>query len=248
MRLMFLGDIHGNLNLVHQYINLYDIKDAHIVQAGDFGIGFNTLEKDKRALEMYHHLLVKKNVFLWGVRGNHDFKDYFDNDPFGLTNIKLVKDYEVLNLAGKNILCLGGAVSVDRLKIKNKDQLNGIHNNVAGLNWWNNEAFVLDRDRLAAFRDIDIVVTHTCPDYCPPDNSNGFGWFVESIIRQTGDRALKTDLLFERNQMTEAFFILRQNNNITHHYYGHFHKNDVCDMHGTRHRMLGIGELYEERD
>lgn len=247
MRLMFLGDLHGNFNVVHQYINLYDVKNAHIIQVGDFGVGFSTLEKEKRMLEMYHHKLVKNNVFLWAIRGNHDYKPYFDNDPFGFTNIKLVPDYTVLNLCDKNILCIGGAVSVDRMWRMTKLQRAGDHiSDVGQKSWWPDEIFVLDREKLQNMRDIDIVVTHTAPHYCPPDNTFGFGPFVEGIIKETGDTELRTDLLFERNQLTEAFHILSMNNNIENAYYGHFHKSDNINMFGVNHRLLGIGELWEE--
>lgn len=163
MRLMFLGDIHGNFGLIGQYIDLYGIKDAHIIQVGDFGVGFATLEKEKRMLEMFHHKLVKNNVFVWAIRGNHDFKPYFDNDPFQLTNIRLVKDYTVLNLEGKNILCIGGAVSVDRMWRRTNKQLQGIHEEYTEANgidsWWPNELFVLDEQKLGEMRDINIIVT-----------------------------------------------------------------------------------------
>lgn len=246
MRLIYLGDIHGNFSLVNYYIDYFGIKDAHIIQVGDFGVGFQTFEKEKRMLEMYHHKLVKNNVFLYAVRGNHDFKGYFDNDPFGFTNIKLVKDYTVLNLEGHNILFLGGAVSVDRYDRKNKDQFNGIFNDVPGLNWWNNEEFVYDAEELGKFRDIDIVVTHTCPEYCPPDNTFGLGFFVEGIIRRTGDDELRNDLLVERRKLNDAFQILKMNNDIKFAYNGHYHKNTVIDIYGTIHRALGVGELWEE--
>lgn len=247
MRLMFLGDIHGNFNLIHQYIDKFNIKDTHIIQVGDFGVGFNTLEKEKRMLEMYHHKLVKNNVFVWVVRGNHDYKPYFDNDPFGFTNIKLVPDYTVLNLSDKNILCIGGAVSVDRKFRYTKNQSNGDFETMTGFeSWWPDEVFVLDKEKLQNMRDIDIVVTHTAPHYCPPDNTFGFGPFVEGIIKETGDTELKTDLLFERNQLTEAFHILSMNNSIENAYYGHFHRSDNINMFGVNHRLLGIGELWEE--
>ena len=92
------------------------------------------------------------------------------------------------------------------------------------------------------------MVTHTCPDYCTPDNTFSLGYFVEGIIRDTGDNQLRTDLNFERNQVTQAFTIAKMNNNIEFAYYGHFHKSDVMNMYGTKHRLLGVGELWEERD
>jgi hypothetical protein len=41
MRIMYLGDLHGNFNLINQYLKRFDIKDAYIIQVGDFGVGFN---------------------------------------------------------------------------------------------------------------------------------------------------------------------------------------------------------------
>jgi metallophosphoesterase superfamily enzyme len=102
-RLMYLGDIHGGFNIINQYIKMYGLKDLDIIQVGDFGVGFNTFEKELRNLKMTNDVLEKNNIHLWAIRGNHDYKPYFDNDPFNLSNIHLVKDYTVLNLAGKNI-------------------------------------------------------------------------------------------------------------------------------------------------
>ena len=250
MKLMFLGDIHGQFNIIHQYVKLYDIKDAHIIQVGDFGVGFKTLAKENRLLEDYHTQLVKKNVHVWAIRGNHDYKPHFDNDPFGFTNIHLVPDYTVLELCDKRILCIGGAVSVDRKWRYTFKQKQGIFENqtLGKESWWPDEVFVLDRDKLSEMRNIDIVVTHTAPHYCEPDNTFGFGPFVESIVRETGDNELKADLLEERQAMTEAFNILKLNNNITHAYYGHFHKSDVMNFDGIKHRLLNINELWEERE
>jgi predicted phosphodiesterase len=249
-RVFYLGDIHGNFNLIHQYVKLYGIKDAHIIQVGDFGVGFKTVEKETRMLEMFHDILVKNNVHVWAIRGNHDYKPHFDNDPFGFTNIHLIPDYTVLELVGKRILCIGGAISVDRKYRYTKAQRVGnFDNQTLGVeSWWPDELFILDRDKLGEMRDIDIVVTHTAPHYCEPDNTFGFGPFVEGIVRETGDTELKTDLLVERQQVTDAFTILKMNNNITHHYYGHFHKTDVMNCDGIKHRLLNVSELWEERD
>jgi predicted phosphodiesterase len=249
MKLMFLGDIHGNFNIINQYVKMYDIKDTHIIQVGDFGVGFSRFEKEKRMLEMYHTQLVNNNVHVWAIRGNHDYKPYFDNDPFGFTNIHLVADYTVINLADKKILCIGGAVSVDREFRYTKKQKQGIYENNIGIeSWWPDEIFVLDIDKLKELRDINIMVTHTCPDYCPPDNTFGLGYFVEGIIKETGDNQLRTDLNFERNQVTQAFTIVKMNNDIEFAYYGHFHKSDNINILGTKHRLLKVNELWEERD
>lgn len=249
-RLLFLGDIHGQFGIINQYVKLYDIKNAHIIQVGDFGVGFSTIEKEKRLLEMFNPLLVKNNVHIWAIRGNHDYKPHFDKDPFGLSNIHLIPDYTVLELCGKRILCIGGAVSVDRTWRYTKNQRNKIFENTTlGVEkWWPDENFVLDRDKLGEMRNIDIVVTHTAPTYCEKDNTFGFGPFVDNIVKESGDEELKTDLLIERQEMSDAFTILKMNNNITHHYYGHFHTTWNATLYGTHHRLLNINELWEERD
>ena len=248
MRILYLGDLHGNFSLIHQYVKNYDIKDAHIIQVGDFGVGFSTLDKEKRSLSMFHDLFVKNNVIVWAIRGNHDFKPYFDNDPFGFSNIRLIPDYTVLELEGNKILCVGGAVSVDREWRYTNAQRRGDFEIQPGQSWWSDEIFVLEKEKIVDLKGINIVVTHTCPSYCPPDNTFSFGPFVEGIIRDTGDVGLKTDLNVERQAMTELFHLLKINgNNVENHYYGHFHKSEVQNYDGVVHRMLGVGELWEEK-
>jgi hypothetical protein len=97
---------------------------------------------------------------------------------------------------------------------------------IGGESWWPNEKFNLDLKLLDKLRDINIVVTHTAPDYCYPD-SNGLGPFVNGFI-QNGDDTLKMDLMDERRHLT--FQAIKENNDITHHYYGHFHKSDITNI------------------
>ena len=246
MRLMYLGDIHGNFNIITQYVTRFDIRDAYIIQVGDFGVGFKTLVKEKRQLDDINTALIKRNVIVYAIRGNHDQPSYFENDPFGLSNIKLVKDYTVLNLVGKNILCIGGAISIDRTVRYTKRQLEGDYTTNIGVDsWWKDEGFNYDDSKLVDLRDINIVVTHTTPDYCWPDNSNGFAPIVNDFASM--DKTLKTELLDERRRMTLAFQTIKMYNDIEYAYYGHFHANHVTEIYGTKHRVLGVGELWEQR-
>lgn len=247
-RILYLGDIHGQFNLINQYIKMYGLKDLHIIQVGDFGVGFNKFEKEYRLLKITQEQLQKNNIHLWAIRGNHDYKPYFDNDPFGFENIHLVADYTILKIGDNNILCVGGAVSVDRKWRITKKQQSGNFNNIIGVeSWWPDEVFKLDREKLGEMRNINIVVTHTAPHFCPPDNTFGFGPFVEGIIDETKDYDLKTDLLVERKEMTDLFTILKLNNDIEYNYHGHFHKSDLTTYDGTKYRLLNIGELWEEK-
>jgi predicted phosphodiesterase len=247
---MYLGDIHGNFNLINQYLKRFDITNTNLIQVGDFGVGFNGMFKEKRTLEYTHTELVKRNVMLYAIRGNHDYKPYFDSDPFGFTNIKLVKDYTVLKLdvegTIKNILCIGGAVSVDRMMRKTKNQRAGNFDIRTGNeSWWPDEVFVWKDELLKDLRNINIIISHTAPDYCIPDNGNGFGPFVNGLVANDPD--LKLDLLDERRLMTLAFQTVKMYNDVKLHLYGHFHRSDMITIDGTHHRLLGVGELWEER-
>ena len=46
MRILYLGDIHGNFRLINEYVKLYGITNAHIIQVGDYGVGFAPLAKE----------------------------------------------------------------------------------------------------------------------------------------------------------------------------------------------------------
>lgn len=246
MRVLYLGDLHGNFNLIRQYVDRFNITDTHIIQVGDFGVGFDTLESERRRLEPINRLLSEKNIYLYAIRGNHDCPVYFDNDPFNLSNIKLVKDYTVLDLEDKRILCIGGAVSVDRRMTKTDAQLNGDDRYIVGHTWFKGEEFKYDDTLLKDLRGINTIVTHTAPDYCVPDNAMGFGPFVDRFIMIDPD--LKIDLMEERRNMTLAFQTIKMNNDVGLHVYGHFHRSATLDLMGTHHRLLGIGELWEDKN
>lgn len=240
-RLLFLGDIHRNFNLVKYYVKSYDITNADIIQVGDFGVGFKKIDRDMEELKRVNNTLSINNVTLYAIRGNHDYKPYFDNDPFNLSNIKLVKDYSVLSLSNHKILLMGGAISVDRV-----ERIEGYRTGKYKYrNWWSDESFELDIDKLKDVKDVDIVVTHSAPEFCHPMNTEGFGFLVDS--KSKNDEYLKTDLLTERKLITDAFDIIQENNNITHHYYGHFHNSAFREINGVKHRLLNIEELWEER-
>ena len=97
------------------------------------------------------------------MRGNHDNPNIWINNTFKYSNIKLIQDYETKIFNNKKYLFVGGAISVDRKQRKE------------GIDYWNNEKFILDEDKLNTFSDIDIVITHTCPEYAPPcDYDNSF--------------------------------------------------------------------------
>ena len=126
--LLVVGDTHGNNKQLYSHLlpNIPKEEKKAILHCGDFGIGFSTHVGE---LDTMQHLDMKckqNNVWLYVVRGNHDNPAYFDSnnlkcqDMAKFDNVVLIPDHTLLTLEftdniTKNIYCLGGAVSVDRI-------------------------------------------------------------------------------------------------------------------------------------
>jgi calcineurin-like phosphoesterase family protein len=90
------------------------MKDTLVIVAGDCGFGFER--------KGYYENIVKRNTkrvnesnnwFLF-IRGNHDNPAYFDGKTFRHKRFTCIPDYSVVKANGHTILCVGGAISVDR--------------------------------------------------------------------------------------------------------------------------------------
>ena len=242
--LIFLGDIHGNFNYVKWYIKAHKIKDCTIYQVGDFGIGFTNEFNDMNTLGDLNKFLNEYNIQMYAIRGNHDNPKYFDGHLRNyFTNLHLLADYDVIEVDGKKILGVGGAVSVDR-RPRMREQLEYARVNVERELYWYDEVFVLNEEKLKDIKDIDIVVTHTAPDFCKPVNTNGnFGYLVDRFAQD--DAKLKDDLTVERDTVTKMWRILMENNKPDYWFYGHFHNTWVANFEGTNYRLLDINEMFQ---
>jgi len=213
--LLFCGDIHDNYDAIPNFIRDQELDTCAVFQAGDFGIGFETERIEQRRLENLNKRMIHSNSDLFSIRGNHDKPSYFDGNTV-LSNVTLLKDYTVVNINGWNVLGVGGATSVDRTDRgsywhpREGNKLN---------DYWKDEVFVLDEDKVKELKDIDIVVTHSAPHFCMPlTKGNIKKWLAQ-------DDKLDTDVAMERFHITQLYGILKQNNNISEWYYGHFHMN-----------------------
>jgi predicted phosphodiesterase len=121
----------------------------------------------------------------------------------------------------KAIQLIGGAVSVDRTGRR------------VGVSHWEDEGVVFNRD---ACQKVDILVTHTAPSYCFPQQFNEivYGWARE-------DAYLIEDLTEERAVMDEIFKLCSPSL----HFYGHFHSSWAEKINGCESRLLDINEIYE---
>lgn len=247
------GDIHGNIMpLIFKVQNQYEIKDSLIIVAGDVGIGFH---KDGYYTGLFTRIskrLKKNNNILLFVRGNHDdHSKWNDYEPFkkywqdGNSNIRFIKDYTVVSAASNkqlnNILCVGGAISIDRKPNPNVINMQGHPwpGRTEGENYWSGEEFVYDESKVENLTGITHVVTHSSPDFCEPILKGGIQKWIET------DKTLLEDCAKERSDHTTLCNKLKEKNSIQEWYYGHFHFSKRETIDGTNFRLLDIMELAE---
>jgi UDP-2,3-diacylglucosamine pyrophosphatase LpxH len=229
-----LGDIHGAWRVIPNHLISIDMNKVCYIQVGDFRIGYDPIEVDKKNLLILNEILSESDSHLLVIRGNHDNPSWFIDENFRevkdlLTNILFVQDYSVLNIDGENFLFIGGAVSIDRESSKKKDMINGTKS------YWIDEVVNFDYDFAKNVRNIDRIVCHTSPDFCSPVRFNDL---VYSYAQR--DSLLLRDLREERSKMTELVTEIKKNNNVKGFYNGHFHSDHYFYHEGTEFVALGI--------
>lgn len=216
---VFIGDPHG-LNNVLSILNRYtkNVPDNSVLFfCGDIGIGFNALKTDSRDLDKCNIIAEKRNFHIILIRGNHDNPDLFVKDsPLNKTHITVVEDYTVVRTYDKNILCIGGSISIDRtLRTKGKS-------------YWENEGIKPIDDSLSAniqniAFNIDIICAHSSPTYIGPINTSidDQGDLVNNYA--INDHKLKQDNWDDRRILNEVYEFISKHHKISHWIYGHFH-------------------------
>lgn len=219
--IIFLGDNHGNWNDIFFKIKTKKISNINIISVGDLGIGFYP-SRDMSTCDLLNKQFKERNINFYGIRGNHDDPLYFKGDNrVCLDNFELIEDYSVYEHNSKLIQFIGGAVSIDRT------------GRTLDVSYWENEGVVFNRE---ACQKVDILVTHTAPSWCFPQQFNEmvYGWARE-------DAFLIEDLTDERAVMDEIFKLCSPSL----HLYGHFHSNWSERVNGCVSRLLDINELWE---
>jgi len=240
--MIFLGDIHANFSYLTWYIKHGKISNESIIQVGDYGLGFTSYENDLKVQSELNNTLKKNNITLYTIRGNHDNPYFWDGHLDGhFSNIHYLKDYSVLNIEGFNMLFIGGALSIDRKYRLKQMQTAASYGRDIELYWFD-EPFILDKEKMENIKNIDIVVTHTSPDFCVPVNKFGFSPIVDEYAHY--DKTLKDELIEERKTVTEMWNILKKNSNPRIYLYGHFHSSNFENIDGCEFRLLGINEWY----
>lgn len=244
------GDIHGDFNeLVFKLCIQYQMKDTVLVVAGDCGFGFEKKEYYEQMFRRNAKRLNEANNRIVFVRGNHDNPAYFDGTIFKHKRMICVPDYTVLQACDHTILCVGGAVSIDR-KVRmeawdKKKAKHGFDSNptdgIPRAYYWADESPVYDEKKMEAIRatySIDTVVTHAAPSFCELQTKGGLTSWAAN------DSALMDDVQAERGTMDQLLNRLQTDHHpVSHWYYGHFHQSWHSVIDGILYRMLDIMEF-----
>jgi hypothetical protein len=244
--MFFCGDTHGEMNYVKWLIDQRNIRNTDIIHVGDFGVG---LHVNKTATDhknkAFNDWLAERGLVMHVFRGNHDDPRYFMGNHI-FDNLKFHTDYTILEIEGKRILGVGGAISIDRLQrtFENEQALKY----KTGIEYhWDGVEFNYMDGILDKIEGTDILVTHTTPGFLPPVNKNG-QW--PEIIKHFAkhDQTLIQDLIEEREILTKFFNHFKKKNDIKHHFYGHFHYHHMTILGDCTHICLDINQLYELKD
>jgi glutaredoxin 2 len=212
-----------------------------IFVTGDCGFGSNKETYYADLLTKMNRILSYNNIYVVFVRGNHDDPQYFDGEKINLSNIKAVPDYSIVEVKDKVILCVGGAISADRLwRKKQEERINLFKTDDKKTLYWDNEAPILDKSKLDEVIEgcdkIDFVVSHTAPSFADPiELGNIKKW-------EDKDEKLNEDIINERLVMDKIFEYLRDNKRRPLYWvYGHFNYNSLNKRSNTWFKSLISG-------
>lgn len=240
-KIVFVGDIHGEFaTLGYDILHGYKYRDAYVIQVGDFGIGFNQPNYYRDELNRLNLKLLEANCHLFAIRGNHDNPSYFQtkNNPFDNSNITLLPDYTELTLLNKKLLCVGGAVSIDRApRIKHNEEQASKGKSYRC--WWPDEGVKIRSAEEFNYDVYDIVVTHTRPSLC--GDIKGADILHEF---EQNDPKLRADLKHENAEMDRLWKFTKP----ARWFYGHWHQHMFSSYGGTKFLCLGIDEHYMLQD
>lgn len=231
--LFFMGDIHGEFTkVVNDITYKYKLTDSVIIITGDSGFWYHKPGYYERLWFRMKRRLEKSNNMLLCVRGNHDNPWYYDPANWsGYDRWKTIQDYEILDILGTKILCIGGATSIDqeyRLEW-NEKELKKNRRSERKI-WWKEER--PEKIPLSHLPNrVDIVISHEAPIQVGP------------VVYRTEDMPLEIyqNICEDRDYLGEVLNELKP----LYWYFGHYHRPFSGTYGLTRYHGLGIEELLD---
>ena len=214
---------------------------AIFIVAGDCGLGFYKPKYYDDLFSKFNKVLAYNNATILFVRGNHDDPAYFDGETINYSNIKAIPDYSVVMTGVGNILCVGGAISIDRTwRMEQEGRINRFSPSFKRVLYWKDEAPVFDEEKIKEIAKecgkIDYVVSHTAPSFAEPNTHVGLDDWAEN------DPKLIEDVRNERIVMDKIFESLRENGIKPSYWaYGHFDYGNIEKRSDTIFRALHDG-------
>lgn len=165
-KILIAGDWHGNHPWAKAIIDVANAEDIEkIIQVGDFGVWPGS--EGKEYLDILSRALVKRNIKLYFVPGNHE--DYNQIDEWKATlpenkdghievrpNLFYAGKVNAWTWEGKRFASVGGAVSIDKYARKEN------------VSWWSQESLTaLEETRAKDLGRVDYLFSHDSPNTLP---------------------------------------------------------------------------------
>ena len=158
---------------------------------------------------------------------------------------KAVPDYSILKACGHTILCVGGAISIDRGWRMYENRIETADGKLTPYVYWPDEVPVYDEAKLDAIdrqSAVDVVITHTAPSFCELTSHH----FIQEWLDK--DKDLLEDIRNERKVMDDIYaYLYAHSHPLQYWYYGHFHESWHGEIEGVKYNMLDISEIRELR-
>lgn len=131
-------------------------ENDYVIVLGDMGLFWRNDKRDANSFIKYFEETY--NFHLYFIDGNHEnFKllNALEEDEQGMgyvsEHIRYLKRSRRYNIGGKDILAIGGADSIDKLR------------RTEGLSWWKDEAITDEDVERIDSGHYDYVLSHCCP-------------------------------------------------------------------------------------
>lgn len=185
------GDWHGHREYVHKFMrDMKDIGVKEVIHVGDVGF----MGDIESYVEYLESLLYRYGMKLYFIEGNHEDYNWLGNlkedKSTGLKKvserIKYIPRGHRISYKGKDIVFIGGGVSVDQ------------HKRRKGIDWWEEEELTDKQIEEISNQDpADIMISHDCPkqiDLYLPDSH----YFPRDLIKKSEEHREKLGEIYEK--------------------------------------------------